>query len=132
MMSAIVIRDGAGVLLAFGPNNGMYDPGIPAGATKSMEPDYEVVLAEWQAAQTPKPDYIGFLHWLDANLSFTQIQAFQQYYGMFVAWCQFRNSARVQEAILDAKLNHPELMTPAVYALFRQAVTDHHIPVVLP
>lgn len=99
-------------------------------------------LAVWKAQQDSLresirlranvPDYIGFLHWLNANLSFAQVQAFHQHYGMFIAWCQFGNAPRVQEAILDAKLNHPELMTPAVYALFQQAAQTYHLPVVLP
>lgn len=47
-------------LVAFGPDNGMYDPGYnPAVSVKALEPDYETVFAEWtalQAARPPVPD----------------------------------------------------------------------------
>lgn len=78
------------------------------------------------------PDYRGFLVYLDANLTSAQINEMHRLYGMFVSWCQFENADRIQECILDAQANHPTLMTPAVCALFRQAVMDSHIPVVLP
>ena len=90
-------------------------------------------LARLLAVQaTPLPDYEGFLVALDAQLTFAQINEMHRLYGMFVSWCQFENAPRIQECILDAQANHPDLMTPAVYALFQQAVTDYHIPVVLP
>lgn len=51
-MKAITIRQ-HNILVCFGPDNGMYDPGIPDGCTKAIEPAYEAVLAEWQAQQAP-------------------------------------------------------------------------------
>lgn len=50
-MRAITIRRTSdGKLLAFGPENGMYDPIIPVGSTRAVEPDYESVLAEHLSA----------------------------------------------------------------------------------
>ena len=54
-MKAIVVRKlGTNEILAFGPDNGMYDPGVPPGAVKAVEPDYDVVQAEYTAAQPPR------------------------------------------------------------------------------
>jgi len=52
-MNAITVRDAAGKLICFGPDNGMYDPGVPVGCVKAIEPDYEAGMAEWQAQQAP-------------------------------------------------------------------------------
>lgn len=55
-MRAITIRTQRdSKLIAFGPENGMYDPGpVKTGQVRVIEADYEAVLAEWQAAQ-PAP-----------------------------------------------------------------------------
>lgn len=45
-------------LVAFGPEDGMYDPGYdPLTTRKALELDYTQVLAEWTALQavTPAP-----------------------------------------------------------------------------
>lgn len=55
-MKALVVRkDSDGSLACFGPDNGMYVPGVPAGFTKTVEPDYDVVFLEWQALELAKP-----------------------------------------------------------------------------
>ncbi len=45
-MNAIVIRDGSGALVAFGPDNGMYQPVTPAGCTLTNEKSYDAVKVE--------------------------------------------------------------------------------------
>ena len=53
-MKAITVRKlGTNELLAFGQDDGMYDPGVPPGAIKTIEPDYTTVQAEYAAAQPP-------------------------------------------------------------------------------
>ena len=54
-MKAITVREPQGKLIAFGPDNGMYDPGVPVGSTKAIEDDYDKVLAEYQASLPPLP-----------------------------------------------------------------------------
>ena len=54
-MRAIVVREqGTHKLICFGPDNGMYDPGVPPNAYKIVEADYETVKAE-DAANQPAP-----------------------------------------------------------------------------
>jgi hypothetical protein len=59
-MKVITIRDGVGTLVAFGPDNGMYEPVVPVGCVKAVERDYEPVKAEWLAKVIlePKPKTI--------------------------------------------------------------------------
>ena len=53
MMQAQVVRNAQSKLVGFGPHDGNVDLGLPDGCTKAIEPDYEAVLAEWQAQQAP-------------------------------------------------------------------------------
>jgi len=53
-MTVITIRR-SGVLVAFGPQDGAYDPIAPLNCTKQVEPDYNAVLAEW-LGRPPKTD----------------------------------------------------------------------------
>lgn len=53
-MKAITIRKD-GKLLCFGPDNGMYEPGVPDGAINGIEDDYDVVQAEFIANLPPIP-----------------------------------------------------------------------------
>lgn len=55
-MNAITVRDSKGVLVAMGPDNGMYDPGVPAGCVRTIEGDYEAVVAEWIAKHPAAAD----------------------------------------------------------------------------
>lgn len=57
-MRAITIRKVSdNSLVAFGPENGMYDPSYtPGSAVRAVEPDYNAVLAEWTAKAPPVPD----------------------------------------------------------------------------
>ena len=57
-MNAVVVRDQAtGVIVCMGPANGMYDPGVPVGCTKTVEPDYDILIQQHCAelAARPKP-----------------------------------------------------------------------------
>lgn len=54
-MKVITVRKLAdNSLVCFGPDNGQYDPGVPDGCIKSVEPDYPTVLAAWTASK-PAP-----------------------------------------------------------------------------
>jgi len=53
-MTALTIRR-SGVLVAFGPNDGTYDPVASAGCTKQIEADYQAVQTEW-FGRPPKTD----------------------------------------------------------------------------
>ena len=52
-MQAVTIRaKTTRALIAFGPADGMYDPGFnPETAIRTIEPDYATVFAEWQQTQ---------------------------------------------------------------------------------
>jgi len=55
-MEAIVVREtGTDKLICFGPAGRGYDPGVPAGAYKRIEPDYEAVKAEDLRDNPPQP-----------------------------------------------------------------------------
>lgn len=60
-MKAIVIRDSAFRLVAFGPASTGYDPNVPAGCTKSIEDSYVAVAAESAASYTPPVDPLKVL-----------------------------------------------------------------------
>lgn len=59
-MQAVTIRKQTdNSLVAFGPDNGMYDPGTPVGCVRAIEANYDTVFAEWKvflAAQPPVVD----------------------------------------------------------------------------
>ena len=56
-MNAIVVRNPDGSIRHMGPENGMYDPGVPVGCTKAVEADYDALitthLAELRASRGP-------------------------------------------------------------------------------
>lgn len=52
-MKAITVRQ-AGVLIAFGPAGRGYDPGVPDGAVKAIEDDYNTVQDEYIATHPSK------------------------------------------------------------------------------
>jgi hypothetical protein len=54
-MKAITVRDNTGKLVAFGPLGTGYDPGVPEGALKTIEPDYETVYQEYQRTKPVEP-----------------------------------------------------------------------------
>jgi len=58
-MRAVTIRDNVtNALLAFGPEDGSYDPRHnPATQIRQVEPDYGAVFDEWRAAQPARVDY---------------------------------------------------------------------------
>ena len=65
-MKAIVVRDSSGKILAFGQDDGNYDPGVPAGATKGLIDDvldlkgnitehgYDKAQTEWNLVRGPE------------------------------------------------------------------------------
>lgn len=53
-MKAVTIRDTLNNLICFGPDNGMYDPGVPDGMTKQVEDDYEAIKLEYIANLPPQ------------------------------------------------------------------------------
>ncbi len=52
-MKAIVVRDGTGKLICFGPEGRGYDPGVPTGMIRSIENSYDDILTEWQQTYIP-------------------------------------------------------------------------------
>tara|TARA_R110000796_G_scaffold186455_1_gene303354 strand:+ start:475 stop:732 length:258 start_codon:yes stop_codon:yes gene_type:complete len=47
-MTYKIVRDAAGTVVCFGPNNGMYEPAIKAGETITIESAAPVVLPTYQ------------------------------------------------------------------------------------
>lgn len=52
----ITVRNAAGVLQCFGPDNGRYEPSLRPGWTKQHEPDEAAVLDEWAQLHPASPD----------------------------------------------------------------------------
>lgn len=76
-------------------------------------------------------DYHGFLVALDERMTFDQLKTLTQIYPAFISWCEYQNAPRVQECILDAKASHPDLMTDDLYAVFKTAAEQFHLPITI-
>lgn len=63
-MSYKVIRDAAGTVLAFGPNDEHYDPTIPQGFMLTIEASYPQIVKSY--ADKRKEEYPPMADYLDA------------------------------------------------------------------
>lgn len=130
MNTVTVRRVNDGTLVAFGPNNGMYDPGVADGQVKALEDDYDVILAEWNAAQPPPPQvhaFEGTLKAIYAN-DLTALNTLMAKYPLFLWSLRDGNWTYVRDMFVTAVASGD--IAPARWVQIQAAATEKHIPIV--